>query len=47
MSSNPATFNPTKLNVSNWVESMKALGAKEAVLTAKHGITYCCSSFFF
>lgn len=36
-SSDPWTFNPTKLNVSNWIESYKAYGAKHAVLTAKHG----------
>eukprot|EP00933_Yihiella_yeosuensis_P015403 TRINITY_DN13443_c0_g1_i1.p1 TRINITY_DN13443_c0_g1~~TRINITY_DN13443_c0_g1_i1.p1 ORF type:complete len:477 (+),score=78.65 TRINITY_DN13443_c0_g1_i1:62-1492(+) len=35
--SDAATFNPTKLNISNWVESMKDLGAKHSVLTAKHG----------
>jgi len=35
--SNPNTFAPTNLNVSNWVESYKALGAGYAVLTAKHG----------
>eukprot|EP00933_Yihiella_yeosuensis_P015404 TRINITY_DN13443_c0_g2_i1.p1 TRINITY_DN13443_c0_g2~~TRINITY_DN13443_c0_g2_i1.p1 ORF type:complete len:486 (+),score=82.37 TRINITY_DN13443_c0_g2_i1:23-1459(+) len=34
--SDPATFNPIKLNVSNWVESMKDIGAKHSVLTAKH-----------
>jgi alpha-L-fucosidase len=36
-SSNPNTFAPTNLNVSNWVESYKALGATHAILTAKHG----------
>lgn len=35
--SDPATFNPAKLNISNWAASMLALGAKHAVLTAKHG----------
>eukprot|EP00056_Hartaetosiga_gracilis_P003668 m.65889 g.65889 ORF g.65889 m.65889 type:complete len:586 (-) comp11539_c6_seq2:510-2267(-) len=35
--SNPLTFNPVKLNISNWIESYKAVGAKHAVLTAKHG----------
>lgn len=35
--SNPATFYPSNLNMSNWVESYKALGAGYAVLTAKHG----------
>ena len=36
-SSNPASFAPTNLNVSNWVVSMKAIGATHGVLTAKHG----------
>ena len=36
-SMNPASFAPTKLNVSQWIVSMQALGVKEAVLTAKHG----------
>lgn len=36
-SSNPDVFNPVKLNISNWIESYNALGAKHAVLTAKHG----------
>ena len=36
-SSKPASFAPDKLNVSQWIGSMKALGVKEAVLTAKHG----------
>lgn len=35
--SNVASFAPTKLNVSNWVESIEALSATSAVLTAKHG----------
>eukprot|EP00961_Rhodomonas_salina_P076462 1026725-Rhodomonas_salina.2 len=35
--SDPATFNPAKLNISNWVESIVNVGAKHAVLTAKHG----------
>eukprot|EP00050_Salpingoeca_kvevrii_P006858 m.292192 g.292192 ORF g.292192 m.292192 type:complete len:631 (-) comp12583_c0_seq1:139-2031(-) len=35
--SDPALFNPVGLNVSNWIESYKAVGAKHAVLTAKHG----------
>jgi len=38
--SDPVTFNPVKLNISNWAESMLALGAKHAVLTAKHGCGY-------
>jgi len=36
-SSNPDSFNPTALNVSQWVDSMVAIKATEAVLTAKHG----------
>jgi hypothetical protein len=31
--SNPASFAPTALNVSNWADSMLALGVTEAVLT--------------
>lgn len=34
-SSNPQTFNPTNLNVSNWIVSMKDLGATSAVLTGE------------
>ena len=34
--SNPGMFNPTNLNITNWVKSYKALGAKHAILTAKH-----------
>ena len=36
-SSDVASFNPTNLNVSAWVQSFKDLGATSAVLTAKHG----------
>lgn len=36
-SSKPTTFAPTQLDTDNWAASMKALGVKEAVLTAKHG----------
>jgi len=36
-SSDPASFAPTALNVSQWADSMLALGVTEAVLTAKHG----------
>eukprot|EP01012_Entosiphon_sulcatum_P023067 TRINITY_DN28054_c0_g1_i1.p2 TRINITY_DN28054_c0_g1~~TRINITY_DN28054_c0_g1_i1.p2 ORF type:complete len:452 (+),score=93.83 TRINITY_DN28054_c0_g1_i1:50-1405(+) len=35
--SNPATFNPAQLDIGNWVESLNALGARHAILTAKHG----------
>lgn len=37
LSSDPATFNPTKLNFSQWLESFDALGIRNAVMTAKHG----------
>jgi len=33
----PATFNPTKLDTDQWAKVMIDLGAKHAVLTAKHG----------
>eukprot|EP01084_Bolivina_argentea_P246555 412606_1 len=36
-SGNPKNFAPLNLNITNWVESYKAVGAKSAVLTAKHG----------
>ena len=36
-SSDPATFNPTKLNFSNWIDSFDAVGIRNAVMTAKHG----------
>jgi len=32
-----STFAPTNLDINNWVTSIKNLGAKIAVLTAKHG----------
>ena len=35
--SDPATFNPVKLNTTQWFDSINALGANIAVLTAKHG----------
>ena len=35
--SNPSTFNPTKLDVKNWIKSIKDLGAKHAIITVKHG----------
>ena len=35
--SDPATFNPKNLNTTQWMESVTALGANIAVLTAKHG----------
>ena len=34
--SDPATFAPQLLNISNWVESFQMVGASSAVLTAKH-----------
>eukprot|EP00037_Helgoeca_nana_P008927 m.78747 g.78747 ORF g.78747 m.78747 type:complete len:396 (+) comp19235_c0_seq4:192-1379(+) len=33
----PSLFQPDQLNTSQWVDSMVALGVKEAVLVAKHG----------
>ncbi|MBQ7180574.1 MAG: alpha-L-fucosidase [Bacteroidaceae bacterium] len=33
----PMTFNPTELNTDQWLETAQKLGAKYAVLTAKHG----------
>jgi len=36
-SQQPASFAPTNLNVSNWIENYKAVGAKSGILTAKHG----------
>ncbi|MBQ7179755.1 MAG: alpha-L-fucosidase [Bacteroidaceae bacterium] len=33
----PMTFNPTELNTDQWIETAKKMGAKYAVLTAKHG----------
>ena len=33
----PSSFAPTNLNMSNWIESYKALGARSGILTAKHG----------
>lgn len=37
----PSTFAPTQLDTDQWVESMVALGATEAVLTAKHSCGFC------
>ena len=39
--SDPATFNPELLNTDQWMESVTALGANIAVLTAKHGCGFC------
>ena len=36
-SSNPASFAPKRLNTSQWADVMVDLGAKGAILTAKHG----------
>ena len=36
-SSDVRSFNPTNINVSNWVDSFLSLGVTSAVLTAKHG----------
>ena len=40
-SSNPENFAPTNLDTDNWAASMKELGVKESVLTAKHGCGFC------
>jgi len=37
MSSDPNSFAPSALNISQWVDAMVAVGVTEAVLTAKHG----------
>jgi hypothetical protein len=36
--SDPATFAPAKLNTSQWMDSITALGSNLAILTAKHGV---------
>ena len=36
-SQKPSSFAPTNLNISNWIESYKAVGCKSGILTAKHG----------
>ena len=36
-SQKPSSFAPTRLNISNWIEGYKAIGARSAILTAKHG----------
>jgi hypothetical protein len=36
-SSDTRSFNPSNLNVSNWIQSFNELGVSTAVLTAKHG----------
>lgn len=36
-SRHPASFAPSNLNISNWIESYQALGVSSAILTAKHG----------
>jgi alpha-L-fucosidase len=39
--SDPATFQPRLLNTTQWFDSIAGLGAKIAVLTAKHGCGFC------
>jgi alpha-L-fucosidase len=38
----PSLFNPRKLNTDQWLEAAKAMGAKYAVLVAKHGSGFMC-----
>jgi alpha-L-fucosidase len=37
----PELFNPSELNVEQWVETAKAAGMKELILTAKHHDGFC------
>ena len=37
----PEIFNPTELDCNNWMEVAKAMGAKYAVLTARHEEGFC------
>ena len=37
----PAKFNPTELDVDQWMTTAKAMGAKYAVLTARHEGGFC------
>jgi alpha-L-fucosidase len=37
----PEIFNPTELDCNNWMEVVKAMGAKYAVLTARHEEGFC------
>lgn len=36
-SQKPSSFAPTSLNISNWIDSYRAVGVKSVILTAKHG----------
>jgi len=38
---NPQTFNPSQLNVEQWIETAKSAGMKELILTAKHHDGFC------
>ena len=38
----PEIFNPKKLDTDQWMEAAKAMGAKYAVLVAKHGSGFMC-----
>jgi alpha-L-fucosidase len=39
--SDPTTFQPRLLNTTQWFDSITGLGAKIAILTAKHGCGFC------
>jgi alpha-L-fucosidase len=40
-SDTPALFNPTNLDVNQWVQALKNAGFKQAMLVAKHSIGFC------
>jgi alpha-L-fucosidase len=40
-SDTPALFNPTNLDATQWVQSLKNAGFKQAMLVAKHSIGFC------
>ena len=46
-SQKPSSFAPSNLNISNWIESYKAVGCKSGILTAKHGCALAFINFPF